>query len=57
MQRDLIREYLLYLKAEKGLAKNSVEAYARDLKKLGAWSEKNGVAISELDERDLRNCK
>lgn len=52
--RDLIREYRIYLKAEKGLAKNSVEAYSRDLAKLAAWAERVGVEVAELDERDLR---
>ncbi len=52
--RDHIREYSLYLKAEKGLAKNSVEAYLRDLGKLAAWAEKMGVEVAEIDERDLR---
>lgn len=52
--RDLIREYVVFLKAEKGLSKNSVEAYTRDLKKLEAWCEKAGIEIVELDERDLR---
>ncbi len=53
--RDLIREYVVFLKAEKGLSKNSVEAYTRDLKKLEAWCEKAGIEIVELDERDLRD--
>lgn len=54
MSRDLIREYLTYLKAEKGLSRNSLDAYTRDLRKLQVWCEKNGIEFSELDERDLR---
>lgn len=54
MRRDLIREYLLYLQVEKGLAKNSLESYARDLAKLHAWSEKKGFDVVQLSRQDLR---
>ncbi len=54
MKRDLIREYLLYLQVEKGLARNSVESYERDLSKLKNWAEKNNLNIINLDKKDLR---
>lgn len=54
MNRDLIREYLSYLRVEKGLAKNSLQAYERDLAKLYAWSEKNNFDLFTLTRRDLR---
>ncbi len=54
MKRDLIHEYLLYLQVEKGLAKNSVESYERDLAKLRVWAEKNNFEIVKLTRRDLR---
>lgn len=54
MNRDLVREYLSYLRVEKGLAKNSLEAYDRDLAKLKAWSEKNGFELLRLTRQDLR---
>ena len=54
MDRDLIREYLSYLRVEKGLAKNSLMAYERDLSKLKAWVDKNGLAIESLTRQDLR---
>ena len=53
-KRDLVREYLLYLRVEKGLAKNSVESYERDLAKLQTWAEKNGLDVVHLDRKDLR---
>ncbi|MGH9820356.1 MAG: site-specific integrase, partial [Pyrinomonadaceae bacterium] len=53
-KRDLTREYLLYLKVEKGLAKNSIDSYERDLGKLSAWVEKNGLDLIAITRRDLR---
>lgn len=52
--RDLIREYLSYLRVEKGLAKNSLVAYENDLVKLKAWTEKNGYSMESLTRQDLR---
>jgi integrase/recombinase XerD len=54
MKRDLFREYLLYLQVEKGLAKNSLESYGRDLSRLRNWTEKNGFDILSLTRKDLR---
>jgi integrase/recombinase XerD len=53
-KRDLVREYLLYLRVEKGLAANSVAAYERDLDKLRAWTQKNRLDIVSLTRQDLR---
>jgi len=52
--REYLREYLAYLRVEKGLAKNSVESYERDLNKLVTWAEKNGFELLKLTRRDLR---
>lgn len=54
MSRDLIREYISYIRVEKGLAKNSLEAYERDLRKLEAWAVKNGLELLTLTRRELR---
>ncbi|MET0650467.1 MAG: site-specific tyrosine recombinase XerD [Pyrinomonadaceae bacterium] len=42
MPRDLIREYLSFLQVEKGLSKNSLESYRRDLARLKAAAEAAG---------------
>ncbi|MBA2735269.1 MAG: site-specific integrase, partial [Pyrinomonadaceae bacterium] len=52
--RDYLREYLSFLQVEKGLAKNSVESYERDLQKLRTWTEKNNFDLIALTRNDLR---
>src|SRR5215213_8026891 len=54
MPRDIIREYLSYLRVEKGLSKNSLDAYGRDLAKLKIWAEKNELDPATLTRQDLR---
>lgn len=54
MSRDLIREYISYIRVEKGLVRNSLEAYERDLRKLEAWTTKNGLALMTLTRLELR---
>lgn len=53
-KRDLVREYLMYLRVEKGLAKNSVESYENDLAKLENWADKNEFELLKLTRQDLR---
>jgi integrase/recombinase XerD len=53
MARDLIREYLLFLQVEKGLAGNSVESYRRDLARLKAWAESRRREPQALDKSEL----
>lgn len=54
MPRDLIAEYLTYLQVEKGLSKNSIESYMRDLSKFRNWTEKHGIDLKTITQRDLR---
>lgn len=54
MNRDLFREYLSYLRVERGLAKNSIESYERDLAKLKNWADGESLEILELNRQDLR---
>lgn len=53
-QRDLAREYLSYLRVERGLAKNSIKSYERDLARLKAFAESEQLEIVELTRHDLR---
>lgn len=47
-------EYHTYLRLERGLSKNSVEAYERDLQKLAAYMEAHGVDIVTATFDDLQ---
>ena len=53
-KRDLAREYLSYLRVERGLARNSIESYERDLARLRSWAEKEKLEIPALTRTDLR---
>ena len=53
-QRDFVREFVHYLRVEKGLARNSWESYERDLHRLEIWSEKKGLNIIDLSRTELR---
>jgi integrase/recombinase XerD len=54
MSRDHVREYLLYLQVEKGLAGNSLESYRRDLARLKAWAEARGRGAEALGKADVQ---
>ncbi|MDH3492006.1 MAG: site-specific tyrosine recombinase XerD [Acidobacteriota bacterium] len=54
MPRDLTREYLSYLQVERGLAKNSLAGYKRDLAKLQAFADDEGLHPADLSRGDLR---
>ena len=53
-QRDFVREFVHYLRVEKGLARNSWESYERDLRRLQTWAEKSDSEITRLERTDLR---
>ena len=54
MQRDFLREFLTYIQVEKGLARHTLESYARDLARLNDWTIKNKKELSQLTRQDLR---
>lgn len=53
-KRDLTREFLSYLQVERGLAKNSLASYKRDLAKLKKFAEDEGLDVVHLSRADLR---
>src|ERR687890_995704 len=53
MARDIIREYLSFLQVEKGLSKNSLESYRRDLARLRAAAEGQGCEPHLLGKAEL----
>ncbi len=50
---QLFDSYLAHLKVERGLAKNTLSAYASDLARFAAWLEDRGVAIEDAGEGDM----
>ena len=53
-ERDLIKEFINYIQVEKGLARNTLESYARDLARLDQWASRSGKVIPQLTRVDLR---
>jgi integrase/recombinase XerD len=54
MPRNFLPEYETYLRVEKGLAANSVQAYVRDLKKLDAYARKKREDLPSLKQPDIQ---
>jgi integrase/recombinase XerD len=52
--RDFVKDHLTYLQVEKGLARHTLESYARDLARLDHWAGKSGKPVAELTRADLR---
>lgn len=49
---ELIEEFLNFLSAERGLAKNSIDSYRRDLRKFAAFLNKKGISSPKNINRD-----
>ena len=48
-----IDTYLTCLRDVRRMSRNTIESYARDLEALAGFAEKKGVAVDQLDRRDL----
>lgn len=52
--KNAIRDYQLYLKIERGLSKNTIENYTRDLEKLKLFLNNNKINSSPIDiDKDI----
>src|ERR1044071_6580139 len=51
---DLVKEFITYLQVERGLARNSLESYRRDLNRLEQWAAKIKRPVSDLNRAELR---
>lgn len=53
-QRDHVKEFLTYIQVEKGLSRNTLESYRRDLKRLEEWASRTKRPAADLTRADLR---
>jgi integrase/recombinase XerD len=56
MERDLIGEYIAYLRVEKGLSLNTLANYSHDLNKLREFAGKTQKSVERLNKNDLSEC-
>jgi integrase/recombinase XerD len=50
---EMIDTYLTYLREVRRMSPNTLESYARDLARLGAFAASRNVGVDRLDRRDL----
>ena len=50
---ELVLDFLAYLELERGLSRNTLEAYRSDLQQFGAWMAEHDVAALTAGRRDL----
>lgn len=52
-EKDLVKEYIVHLKLERGLSKNSIEAYLNDLNKFLTFLNCEKYSIEEFESVDV----
>lgn len=52
---NIVRGYMRYLKLERNLSANTLDAYSRDISKLRCYAEGEGKSVLEITLDDLRN--
>src|SRR3977135_3860892 len=50
---DLVLDFLAYLELERGLSRNTLEAYRTDLQQFGVWVDENGHSALEVAHTQL----
>ena len=55
MDKDIVRGYVRYLKLQRNMSGNTLDAYQRDLRKLLDYLEHEGKDIREVQLEDLEN--
>src|SRR5438874_8536598 len=50
---ELMLDFLAYLELERGLSRNTLEAYRSDLLQFGAFLERRGIGAQEAQHGDL----
>src|SRR5205085_272195 len=50
---ELVLDFLAYMELERGLSRNTLEAYRSDLQQFGAWAAEHEVAALTAGRRDL----
>jgi integrase/recombinase XerD len=53
--KHYIKDFVAYLKIEKGLSENSIEAYMNDVVKLQNYAQQNKKEVTALNYNDLKN--
>jgi integrase/recombinase XerD len=56
MKRDLMAEYVAYLRVEKGLSLNTIENYTCDLRKLSEFAQMVQKPVQDLNRDHLFEC-
>ena len=54
-QKDVVKAYVRYLKLQRNMSGNTLDAYQHDLRKLLDYLEREGIDISEVTLKDLEH--
>ena len=55
MEKDIVRSYVRYLKLQRNMSGNTLDAYQRDLRKLLDYLEHEGKDVRDVDLEDLEH--